>query len=235
MSQKKCSQKGLDDCFRDIISMNCGTHSLPAVRNAEFPANSPQFGLDTKQTTRWQATFTHIFPRNFKLGKLKNSVIKSKFPLIFPNLEKLNVKNVCIFSLFTRLLSLFPLNLTHIPLWIRLLINGPRVRVPESAPKKRDPFAGRIFCVHGFFGDENPFARREEETLLARGFRRRGAHPTRARNVCLQKHFVAVAHESHRLDVAALPRRSPWKCTNKSLNRIFDLGSYFHMLPNLFM
>ena len=30
-----------------------------------------------------------------------------------------------------------PLNLTHIPLWIRLLINGPRVRVPESAPKNR--------------------------------------------------------------------------------------------------
>ena len=34
--------------------------------------------------------------------------------------------------------------------------------VPESAPKKHDPFAGRIFCVHGFFGDENPFARRKK-------------------------------------------------------------------------
>ena len=31
---------------------------------------------------------------------------------------------------------------------------------------------------------------------------RSGARPTRARNVCLQGHFAAVAHESRRIDVA---------------------------------
>lgn len=97
--------------------------------------------------------------------------------------------------------------------------------VPESAPHKKQPLSGCFFVYMVLISPLFPCT---EKPLLARGFWRRGARPIHTKNACLQKHFVAVAHESHRLDVVlyceAIAERVLKKASINSLIEAFFIS-----------